>query len=88
MVDFSSWLSSAGRLAAAGLLVATLSACGNSGGSALLGGAAGAAAGAGGFEYHLNQQMKKVEEDYEKGRIDRDEYEIRKDQIKRDSLIQ
>mgnify|MGYP000917376137 CR=1 FL=1 len=37
MVDFSSWLSSAGRLAAAGLLVATLSACGNSGGSALLG---------------------------------------------------
>ena len=50
--------------------------------------AAGAAAGAGGFEYHLNQQMKKVEEDYEKGRIDRDEYEIRKDQIKRDSLIQ
>ena len=65
-----------------------LGACESRGGSALLGGAAGAAAGAGGYEYHLDQQKEKVEQDYEEGRIDQREYEIRKDQIRRDSLIQ
>ena len=68
-----------------GLLVG---ACESSGGSALLGGAAGAAAGAGGYEYHLNEEKNKVEDDYKAGRIDQQEYEIRKDQIRRDSLIQ
>ncbi len=40
-----------------------------------------------GYEYHLDQQMKKVEADYEAGRIDQEEYEIRKDQIRRDSVL-
>jgi len=71
------------------LLTALLvGACESRGGSALLGGAAGAAAGAGGYEYHLNQQKEKVKEDYKEDRIDQREYEIRMDQIERDSLVQ
>jgi hypothetical protein len=53
-----------------------------------LGGAAvGGAAGVGTYEYHMDRQMKRVEEDYKKGKITKEEYEIRKDQIKRDSFF-
>ena len=53
-----------------------------------LGGAAvGGAAGVGGYEYHMDRQMKQVEEDYKAGRISKEEYEIRKDQISRDSFF-
>ena len=62
--------------------------CESRGGSALLGGVGGAAAGAGGYEYHLNRQKSRVEQDLKEGRIDRREYEIRLDQIARDSFIQ
>jgi len=65
-----------------------LGGCESSGGSAILGGLGGAAAGAGGYEYHLNNQKTRVEEDLKQGKIDRREYEIRMDQIARDSLIQ
>ena len=54
-----------------------------------LGGAGTGVLGTGaGYEYHLNQQMKQVEEDYKAGRIEESEYNIRKDQIQKDSLIQ
>ena len=62
--------------------------CESRGGSAALGGVAGAAAGAGGYEFHLNRQKTRVEEDLAAGRIDRREYDIRIDQIRRESLIQ
>jgi hypothetical protein len=77
-------------LALSGLLAVMLAVggCESSGGSALLGGAAGAAAGAGGYEYHLNQQKAKVEEDRKQNRISQEEYRIRMDQIARDSFIQ
>lgn len=77
-------------LALSGLLAAMLviGGCESRGGSALLGGAAGAAAGAGGYEYHLNQQKTKVEEDRKQNRISQEEYRIRMDQIARDSFIQ
>lgn len=64
-----------------------LAACESSGGSAILGGVAGAAVGGGGYEYHLKQQRDRVEEDYEDGKIDKAEYDIRIDQINRDSLL-
>lgn len=64
-----------------------LAGCGSSGGSAILGGVAGAAAGGGGYEFHLKKQRDRVEEDYREGRIEESEYEIRVDQIKRDSLL-
>jgi hypothetical protein len=65
-----------------------VSGCESSGGSAVLGGVAGAAAGAGGYEFHLNRQKNIVEQDFKDAKIDRREYDIRIDQIKRDSLIQ
>lgn len=65
-----------------------LAACDSRGGSALLGGVGGAAAGAGGYEYHLNQQKARVEQDRAAGRISAEEARIRLDQISRDSLIQ
>ncbi len=64
-----------------------LASCESSGGSAILGGVAGAAAGGGGYEYHLKNQRDRVENDYRDGKIDKAEYEIRIDQLDRDSLL-
>ena len=55
---------------------------------ALLGGAVGAGGAAGGYELHLDRQKNKVQDDYEAGRINEEEYRIRMDQIQRDSFIQ
>jgi hypothetical protein len=57
-------------------------------GSGILGGVGGAGAAGGGYEYHLKRQKDRVEADYKAGKIDQKEYEIRKDQISRDSLLQ
>jgi hypothetical protein len=52
------------------------------------GGTAIGALGAGaGYEIQAKRQMDRLEEDYRSGRIDRREYEIRKQQIERGSLI-
>ncbi len=63
------------------------SGCESKMGTAGLGAVGGAAAGAGGYEYHLQRQMDRIEEDFKDGKIKEQEYDIRKDQIKRDSLI-
>ena len=65
----------------------TLAGCGGRWGSAGLGAAGGAAATAGGYEYHLKKELKRVENDFKDGKIEQREYEIRKDQIKRDSVF-
>ena len=57
-------------------------------GSGLLGGVLGAGAAGGSYEYHLKRQKDRVEEDFKAGKIDQKEYEIRKDQITRDSFFQ
>ncbi|MBN1932700.1 MAG: hypothetical protein JW786_13940 [Desulfobacterales bacterium] len=64
-----------------------MSGCSSKLGSAGLGAVGGAAIGAGGYEYHLKRQMDIVEKDYKDGKIDKKEYEIRKNQIERDSLL-
>ena len=69
------------------LAVVALAGCDSRGGSAILGGVAGAAAGGGGYELHLKRQRDRVEADYERGDIDQREYEIRIDQLNRDSLL-
>jgi hypothetical protein len=61
--------------------------CSSNWGSAGLGAAGGAAAGAAGYEYNAHRQMQALEEAYREGRIDRREYEIRKEQIQKGSLI-
>ena len=61
----------------------TLSACSG----AFWGGTGtGAAAAGGGYEIRARQQMDKIKEDLDAGRIDQREYDIRKDQIKQMSL--
>lgn len=54
----------------------------------MLGGVLGAGAAGGGYEYNLKRQKDRVEEDFKAGKIDQKEYEIRKDQIARDSFFQ
>jgi hypothetical protein len=71
-----------------GLVLATgLTGC-SSVGSGLLGGVLGAGAAGGSYEYHLKRQKDRVEADFKAGKIDQKEYEIRKDQIVRDSFFQ
>ena len=54
----------------------------------LWGGAAVGALGAGGgYEYQSKRQMDRLEDDYRAGRINREEYQDRKQQIERGSLI-
>jgi hypothetical protein len=55
---------------------------------AFWGGAGAGALGAGaGYEIQAERQMKQIDEDLKNGKITQQEYDIRKDQIKRGSLI-
>jgi len=65
-----------------------LTGCTGAVGSGLLGGVVGAGAAGGGYEYNLKRQKDRVEQDLKAGKIEQKEYEIRKDQITRDSLLQ
>jgi len=57
-------------------------------GCAFLGGAAvGSLATGAGYEINANSQMNKLEEDYRKERISRREYESRKAQIEKGSIL-
>lgn len=69
------------------VLLTSLTGCSPVGGG-LLGGVLGAGAAGGGYEYNLKRQKDRVEQDFKAGKIDQKEYEIRKDQIARDSLLQ
>lgn len=61
--------------------------CSSNLGSAGLGAVGGAAAGAAGYEYHAHRQMQQLEEEYRRGQIDRKEYEARKKQIEKSSIL-
>ena len=51
------------------------------------GAAVGAAAGAGAYEYHLGKMKDRVQADFDAKKIDKREYDIRMDQIARDSVF-
>jgi hypothetical protein len=51
------------------------------------GAAAGVLGAGGGYEYNANRQMDKLEDDFKSGRIGREEYESRKRQIEKGSII-
>jgi osmotically-inducible protein OsmY len=51
------------------------------------GAAVGALGAGGGYEYGNKRQMDRLEDDYRAGRIDREEYQDRKKQVERGSLI-
>jgi hypothetical protein len=40
-----------------------------------------------GYEYNAERQMKKIDEDLKNGKITQEEYDIRKDQIQKGSLL-
>jgi hypothetical protein len=63
------------------------SGCESKWGTAGLGAVGGAAATGGGYEYVAKREMDRIEADYKAGRIDQREYEIRKDQIQRMSVL-
>lgn len=55
---------------------------------AFWGGTASGVGGAGAaYELNARQQLEKIEDDYKNGRIDQREYEIRKDQVRRGSIV-
>jgi hypothetical protein len=64
------------------------SGCESKWGTAGLGAAGGALAAGGGYEYVSNREMTRIEDDYKDGKIDQKEYEIRKDQIQRMSILE
>jgi len=57
-------------------------------GSGLLGSVLGAGAADGSYEYHLKREKDRVEVDFKAGTIDQKEYEIRKDQVAKNSLLE
>lgn len=70
------------------IAVGLVSGCSSRGGSAAGGALGGAAIGAGAYEYSAHRQMQDLDADYKAGRITKQEYDIRKDQIKKGSLLQ
>ena len=70
------------------LFAMAITGCESSWGSAGLGAAGGAAAGAGSYEYKANKEMDRIDEAFKKGEMDQREYDIRKDQIRRMSLLE
>jgi hypothetical protein len=49
--------------------------------------AAGGLGAAGGYEYNAQRQMQRIDDDLKAGRINQEEYNIRKDQIQRGSVL-
>lgn len=70
------------------LILVASSGCSSHGGSAAGGALGGAAVGAGAYEYSAHRQMEQLEADYKAGRMNKQEYEIRKDQIRKGSVLQ
>ena len=71
------------NIVAAITMAVVMCGCGN-----FWGGLAGGAVGAGaGYELSARKQIQDLDADLEAGRIDQAEYDIRKDQIERGSLV-
>jgi hypothetical protein len=69
-------------------VIAVAGGCSSNWGSAGLGAAGGAAAAGGGYEYNANREMKRIEQDLKDGKMTQQEYDIRKDEIKRMSILE
>jgi hypothetical protein len=78
------------NLAIAALLLIPLAfsaGCSTKTGSAAAGAVGGAAAGGGTYEYRLHKELQRIEEEYKAGKMDKKEYEARKDEIQRIQLL-
>ncbi|SNB45197.1 hypothetical protein [Geobacter sp. DSM 9736] len=74
-------------LLSAVLVSLALSGCASKAGTAGVGVLGGAAAGGGAYEYRLNQEMQRIEDEHKAGKMEKEEYEARKDTINRLSII-
>lgn len=61
--------------------------CATKTGSAVAGAAGGVAAGGGAYEYRINSEMNRLNDDLKAGKIDQKEYDIRKDELQRLSIL-
>jgi len=61
--------------------------CSSFGGGAATGAVIGAAGAGAAYEYQNKQQLDRLDDDFERGRIRRDEYERRRRQIDKGSVI-
>lgn len=61
--------------------------CSTKSGSATAGAIGGAAAGGGAYEYRVHEELKRIDADFKAGKMDQREYDIRKDQIERMSVV-
>ena len=69
-------------------MAVTAAGCSSEGmGSGLLGAATGAGATGAGYEINAKRQLDRLNRDLETGKITEQEYQIRKDQIQRGSLV-
>ena len=69
------------------LVLALMVALGQSGCAFLGGAAVGALGTSAGYEYNAHSKMNQVEDDYKAERISRKEYESRKSQIEKGSIL-
>lgn len=69
------------------VLAVSLSGCASRGGSAAGGALGGAAVGAGAYEYNAHRQLQQLEDDYKAGKINKQEYDIRKSQIEKGTIL-
>lgn len=69
------------------LVAVAATGCASREGSAVGGALGGAAVGAGAYEYSSHRQMQDLERDYKAGRIDKREYDIRRSQIEKGSIL-
>jgi major membrane immunogen (membrane-anchored lipoprotein) len=69
------------------IILLILTGCGTKTGTAALGALGGAAISAGAYEIHMKNQRDRVEQDFKDGKIDKTEYDIRMNQIERDSFF-
>ncbi len=74
--------------AAIAMLALPISSCATKTGSAVGGAVGGAAVGGGTYEYRINEEMKRLDADFKAGKMDKKEYDIRKDELHRMSFIQ
>lgn len=65
-----------------------MSGCASRGGSAAGGALGGAAVGVGAYEYNAHRQLQQLEDDYKAGKVNKQEYDIRKNQIEKGSILQ
>ena len=65
----------------------TLMGCSSKSGNFLVGATGGGLGAAAGYEYNARQELNRIKSDLDAGRMTQEEYDIRKDQIEKMSVL-